>query len=157
MRKIKKVVLLFLTLAIMMNCIFIANAATNENVGVSEVPPEISESLIVPFGVSKPSSEWNLSSKGQYNFSGNSYSQTLYSNYYFTGVTKVEIKVTNNCTSKLTVKLLKSQTGVDWSQSTKTINSGEYQIWSVSGLSTSSKYILSFSGPSDFSGYIKAI
>lgn len=156
MFKLKKMLSVFLVMAIIgASSTALASAATDENVGVSEVPPTTYESEIVPFGVSKPSKDWNLSSQGRYNFSGNSYGQDLYSNYNLTGVNKVKIYVKNNYSRTLTVKLLKSQTGIDWSVSTMKIDGGEEATWTASGLDSSAKYILKFYGPSDFSGWIE--
>ncbi|HIR52261.1 MAG TPA: hypothetical protein IAB39_02495 [Candidatus Onthovicinus excrementipullorum] len=154
--KFKKLLSTLLAVAILsVSCVTMASAATNENVGVSEVPPITYESEIVPFGVSKPSKNWNLSSQGRYNFSGNSYGQDLYSNYNLTGVNKVKIYVKNNYSGTLKIKLLKSQTGIDWAVSKMEIDGGEEVTWTASGLDSSAKYILKFYGPSDFSGWIE--
>lgn len=156
MSKVKKIlsVLLVMTIIGASSSVF-ASAATNANIGVSETPPIITESEIVPFGVSKPSKNWDLNSQGRYNFSGNSYGQDLYSNYNLTGVEKARIYVKNNRSTSLTVKLLKSQTGIDWSVSTMKIAAGEEATWTASNLDKSAKYILKFYGPSDFSGWIE--
>lgn len=156
MRKLKKFLFLMFACFFMLNLNIFANSSNLTNNGMHEIPLVFNQSDVMPFGVTKPTDDWNLISKGQYDFQGKSYSQNLYSNYRLTGATKVEIYVKNNSTFNLTVKLLKSQTGVDWSQSTKKIDANEDQTWSVSKLDSSAKYVLKFSGPSEFFGNIKA-
>lgn len=158
MFKLKKMLSVFLVMAIIgASSTALASAATDENVGVSEVPPITYESEIVPFGTSKPTDDkiWNLTSQGRYDFNGSSTGADLYSNYFLTGVSKVKIYVKNNDSVKLKVKLLESQWGVDWSVSDMKIDGGEEAAWTASNLDPSKKYILKFYGPSYFWGYIE--
>lgn len=109
--------------------------------------------FISTYTTSKPSKEWNWKN-GSYYFSGHSFSQPLYSNYYFTKASKVRITVYNNSETKLTVKLLKQQVGVDWSVSTKKIEGGKSLTWEVN-IDSSRVYILEFLGThTDFDGWI---
>lgn len=108
---------------------------------------------ISTFGQSKPSRSWDWT-KGEYTFSGEANTSVLYSNYSFTDANKLYIYVRNRHASKtLTVKLLKSQFGVDFSVSTIEIKPKNYAEWSVD-VNSSKSYILKFSAPSDFSGKI---
>ncbi len=108
---------------------------------------------ISTFGQSKPSKSWDWN-KGEYNFIGEANTSALYSNYSFTDANKLYIRVRNHHASKtLTVKLLKSQAGIDFSVSTMEIKPTNYAEWSVS-VDSSRTYILKFSAPSDFSGEI---
>ncbi len=56
-------------------------------------------------GLSEPKETWNLKEKGKYTFEGNASRNDLYSNYLFTGTTRVEIFVINKGEDELTVKL----------------------------------------------------
>lgn len=107
------------------------------------------------YGIDKPTKVWDLSKKGQYNFSGWCFGNRLYTNYLFTGVKVVQIKVHNTGSDKTTVKLLKKQAGVDWSASTRTIKPGDTLIWTVDNLDSSAKYYLAFSTSSEIEGYIR--
>lgn len=124
---------------------------TNPLQVTAATPPN---STAEPYSQNKPGECWNLANDGVYWFSGYANQSDLYSNYYFTGASKVEIYVENqHATKELTVKLLKQQTGVDFSVSTEKIPAGEYKKWSVS-IDSSRNYILKFYAPSDFEGYI---
>ncbi len=116
-------------------------------------PPNITAE---PYGQSKPGTAWDFS-EGAYFFSGVANISDLYSNYYFTGISRVKIYVKNSHASKtLTVKLLKQQKGVDFAVSEEKIEHGEYKEWTVS-LDSSKIYILKFYAPSDFYGSIASI
>lgn len=108
------------------------------------------------YGLSKPTAIWNLGVSGYYTFSGWNSSDPLYSNYKFTGVSKVRISVTNNHSSSVTVKLLKEQPGIDFSVSTETIKAGQNKLWTAN-MDSSRYYILRFSSPSNFEGFIIGI
>ncbi len=115
------------------------------------------DEVSTPYGLNKPTVYWDFDD-GQYNFAGEADYSDLYSEYLFTDASKVEIYVDNNHASKqLTVKLLKQiPYSVDWSQSTVKIPAGEDCKWEVN-ISADDTYILKFSGPSDFDGYIKRV
>lgn len=108
------------------------------------------------YGQTKPTKVWDWS-KGSYSFNGIAGMSDLYSNYRFSNANRVEIYAENAHSSHvLTIKLLKVQTGIDFSVSTVKIQPGEYKTWSVS-LNSGSQYILKFYAPSEFSGYIKKL
>lgn len=56
-------------------------------------------------GTSEPSSTWNLATQGDMPFSGNTANTNLYSNYYFTGATNVNIDITVTKWYDVTVEL----------------------------------------------------
>lgn len=113
------------------------------------------EEAVGTYGLSKPTKVWNFSNEIYY-FSGVAATSDLYSEYSFTNANKFEISVYNHHSEELTVKLLKRQSGVDWSVSTKEMEGHGYMIWTVS-VDSSSEYILKFYAPSDFSGSIKKL
>lgn len=132
--------------------------ADDQNMGLCEQPTYFEYDEIEMFGVNKPyNSEWDLSKEGKYTFSGWCIDNYLYTNYTFTGASSVRIWVNNNSNQKITVKLLKQQSGVDWSQSTRNIEAGKSLSWRVDSLSKSSYYYLQFSKGSNVSGYIEAV
>lgn len=132
-------------------CLTILCSSLNLNVFAYENPE------IGTFSMAKPSKAWDWS-EGKYEFHGEAYSDDLFTNYYFTGCTKVRIVVTNlHSEVDLTVKLLKSQFGVDWSVSTKEVTAGEEQSWTVSNLDSSAKYMIKFYNPCHFEGYIEKL
>lgn len=156
MSKFKKGISLLFALIIILNCMVMASAAESGNIGVSEVPPIVTESGIQPYGTSKPSSGWNLATKGRYNFKGNSYDKPLYSNYYITGVSAAKLYIKNlHSSNQLEFKLLKVQFGIDWSVYDTEVTPRGDVTCNISNLDPNEKYILRFEGPSDFEGYIE--
>lgn len=63
------------------------NFSVNTSFGVSIENPEMG---ITPYGTSRPTKVWNITTKGQYNFTGTSTSQTMYTNYKFKGKTLIK-------------------------------------------------------------------
>lgn len=125
-----------------------------ENVRVTNSPVYLVDgSEINLYTTEFPDKTWNLSTKGKYNFSGWTGSGSLYSNYLFTGVSKVDIYVNNLSSSRITVELKKDVTGFNPISSIKTISGNNDQKWSVD-IDSSSKYYLRFTGGGDFDGYI---
>lgn len=107
-------------------------------------------------GTSAPSSTWNLRAKkdGKYKGSGSCNSVDLYSNYKFTGVSKMKISVTNKSKKKnIKVKVYKDK-WLDSCVSTVTIPPNGNTTWAVS-TSSSKKYFLRFFKPAEFSWSIK--
>lgn len=106
-------------------------------------------------GLSEPKETWNLKEKGKYTFEGNASRNDLYSNYLFTGTTRVEIFVINKGEDELTVKLFEknawffSETDADIPRKGKT-------TWEYDELDKNEKYYLQFYAPCKFEGYIKA-
>lgn len=157
MSKLKKVISLLFALIIVLNCMVVASAAENSNIGVSEVPPIVTESGIQPYSTSKPGRGWNLAKQGRYEFHGNSLMEPLYSNYYFTGVSAVTIYVKNlDDEEQLDIKLLKSQIGIDWSVYDLHVTPRGTAECRVTGLDPSRNYILKFYPTCVFEGYIEA-
>lgn len=109
-------------------------------------------------GTFTPTSVWKLNTKGQYNFEGKASWSKLYTNYKFTGVSSVKIKVSNKHSSKqLVVKVIEVGTvllGTNKTVQTVKVPVSGTTTWTKS-ISSSEKYYLSFSAPSNFSGYIK--
>lgn len=140
-------------LSICMLIPFPAMAAQSEMEGVSPVPP-VSSAEIVPFSTEKPSAVWNLATKGRYNFHGTNIMDTLYSNYMFTGVTRVRIYINNTGNKDIVVRLLKSQTGIDFATTKNTVEAGESLTWTAK-VESNQKYILRFERGTTFSGYIE--
>lgn len=132
---------------------FNAMAAENDLVGVSPVSP-VSSTEISPYSTVKPSKVWNLETKGTYKFHGTNIMDTLYSNYMFTGVTRVRIHIENTGSKSIMVRLLKSQTGIDFAVTKNTVEAGESLTWTAK-VEKNRKYILRFEHGSSFSGYIE--
>ncbi len=158
MRKNFKILSAFLVFVIALfgsaNSVF----ANQQNIGLCENPVYIEHKNIETFGIDKPyNSEWDLSKEGKYEFSGWCIDNYLYTNYTFTGASSVRIQVNNKSNQKITVKLLKQKFGVDWSQSTKSIEAGKSLSWRVNNLDKSSYYFLQFSKGSNVTGYIEAV
>lgn len=144
----KRIVSLILALCMAFSFSSIAFAAD------SNTTDDVSISAPVLQGTGKPNLQWDWS-QGQYNFSGSSSFSPLYSNYYFSGASEVNITVKNNHASKkLTVKLLHSALGVDKAVSEEDIAPGQRKEWSVA-ITPKENYIIKFSAPSNFSGSIQ--
>ncbi|TGN30378.1 hypothetical protein [Lysinibacillus sp. S2017] len=132
---------------------------TQENVGVSEVVPGVGNpNVIVPYGVSKPTSIWNLSSQGTYSFGGSSGGADLYTDYLLTGKSSVTIKVRNNdhqYSLKFVLKrkdlIFDTTVGGPWQVS---VGPGTDGSVTVSGLDKSANYYIQFTGPNNFNGSI---
>ncbi len=129
---------------------------TNYNVS-TYIPFDTGISL---YGTSKPSSTWNLSTQGRYNFEGNSVYHVLYSNYKFTGVTSVKVVVSvDEYTDYFegftgTVDLYKDGL-IDTKVSTWDCADGMTTTATITGLKSGSDYYLKFHNPLVFSGYIQ--
>ncbi len=76
-------------IAIFSNTI-LAFADDNTNIGLTANPFYL-DIPISTYSTSLPTKTYNLSTKGRYYFSGKANVQNLYSNYLFTGVSKVKI------------------------------------------------------------------
>lgn len=130
---------------------------TQENIGVNDVEPGIgNKDLITTYGTSKPTSIWNLSTKGRYPFRGSSNSSTLYTDYLLTGKSSAEIFV-NNTDHQYSLKFRVKQKDLIFD---KTVG-GPYEVpLGRSGtvtvsLNKSSNYYIEFTGPNNFNGYIE--
>ncbi len=107
-------------------------------------------------GTSKPSSTWNWSN-GSYSFHGAADSNNLYTNYKFTGMTKVSITV-NNTSGKydleVRVKSVEAWWKPDKTVSTAVIPHNGTCTWEISNLDSSKKYYIIFYAPCRFTGSI---
>lgn len=153
----------FLSIMICISCIFFSGitAYANENVGVTENPDYLSEIIENPFiqtyGPDEPSKGWNLNTKGKYSFSGNAKNTNLYTNYYFTGASTVEIYVKNSGSRLLTVELKQKQL-INLPIHYVDVSSGESTTYKVNSLDSSKRYFIFFKNPSgSFNGYIKRV
>lgn len=136
-----------------------ALAAKPVDVGVSTEPPDVtedsqSEDEFTTYTIAKPStsSVVDLTKNTMY-FSGVANNSTLYTNSHFKGKSTITYKITNNSSTDLIVKIYKS--GAWLSTETLTVNANSTSTGTVSSLSKSELYYMSFSAPSDFSGYVK--
>jgi hypothetical protein len=151
MKKIKSFVCVLFCAIVAFNGAITSYAS--DNIGVSENPTYLSSSEIQLYSTSEPKTEWNLSTKGKYSFSGSAKNNGLYTNYYFTGVDKVKIYVKNNGSSNFIVDFCKKNllnTTVD----ERTVYKNGYTTYTISSLSKSKKYFLYFVPPCSFEGYI---
>lgn len=128
-------------------------SSVEQNVGVSPIKRwevQTKETTI-------PTTTWNVSDKGKYDFSGQAAKQTLFTNYLFTGKTNYSIYVDNKkaATNNLSVTVYKSKSGLDSPIKTASVQGQYPSTISVSNLSSSDKIYVGFEAPSHFSGYIK--
>lgn len=105
-------------------------------------------------GLSEPKKTWDLKEKGKYTFEGNASISDLYSNYLFTGATRVEIKVNNKGDEELTVKLFEKDAWFFCETSADVPEDGS-TVWKYKDLDEDEKYYLQFYAPCKFDGYIK--
>lgn len=127
-----------------------------ENVGLTYTEPAvISDSVeVTPRDNTYPELVWNLSSKGKYEFSGQSNgSAYLYTNYMFTGVDPIVIHVENKGSSAITVKVRKKGTIITTTVHTFTVPANSTKIETVN-VNSNDYYYLAFSSPNNFTGYI---
>ena len=86
---------------------------------------------------------------------GTASSSSLYTNKCFYKVNSIRVRITNNNSKSLTIKLRKyipiGQTSVE----TATIPANCTVSYPFSGLSSSTYYFIEFCAPSDFSGYVQ--
>lgn len=147
--KAKKLLSIFLLIALSISIFStpIAHAAY-----FGETLAEV-DNAIMPYSYYKPDTTWNWND-GIYKFSGSASRSDLYTNHYFTDATTFHIYVKNNhSTQTLTVKLLRSIPGIDFSASTKKIEPGKELKWDVE-VTPTTKYLLKFYAPCEFEGYI---
>ncbi|QTD40355.1 hypothetical protein [Sporosarcina sp. Te-1] len=135
----------------------IVEISTQENVGLNEVGPGVGDpNEIVPYGTSKPTSTWDLSTQGRYTFSGYLNSvRDLYTNYLLTGKSSAEIYIWNNDTTRLRFKVMQKNLLFD-SQigPTYELAAGATGTVNVS-LDASKNYYIVFQGPCDVGGWIQ--
>lgn len=156
MFKRKKIVsfILMVVMLLSMNLSAVASEAFhNDFQNVSTEPPTILDDIIT-FGLDKPSSSKVKDLKdGKMTFSGNATGSTLYTNNNFKGKTSIEYSITNDHDKTLTVKLY---TSPGWFKTKKIEVAGKATLsGTMDGLEKGTLYYLTFSTPSDFSGYVQ--
>ncbi|WP_455931122.1 hypothetical protein [Priestia aryabhattai] len=141
-----------------------ANASTNENenVGVSTEIPVVStdsestntDGGFTVFSIERPSTK-NVKdlNDGQLSFSGIASGSTLYTNSHFKGKSTIKYHIKNSSSSKLTVKIISSASL--FASKTLTVNPSSTADGTVKDLDKKKLYYISFSAPSNFSGYVK--
>lgn len=98
--------------------------------------------------ISSPTTTWDISKSGTYNFYGEAERSTLYTNYKFKGKTSYTITVKNkHATKTLKVKCSGSLT------STK-VKPGKTETIKITKKNASETFYISFSAPSNFSGTV---
>lgn len=108
---------------------------------------------ITPYTVEKPTVEWNVAAKGQYNFAGQSSYRPLYTNYYFTGAYTYYMGVTNNSRYDLRVRVLNLGSSTVYRDFT--VEPSKSVSYPIYGASLTSQIYIEFSGASqNFEGYI---
>lgn len=159
MKNVKRI--LSLCLAGVMACCVSGSvfASTAENYsGVhpyigSESSESSGSSVITPYSVEKPTVEWNIAEKGQYDFAGQSNYQKLYTNFYFTGQYSYYMGVTNNSYNDLRVRVLSLTSSTVYRDFT--VKPYDYVTYPITGTSTTTQIYIEFSGTNqDFNGYI---
>lgn len=121
----------------------------SSNIGVSNTSPE---NFVVPFSVSRPTTVWNININGQYNFAGSSNSQTLYTNYKFTGKNEYTVYVENTGKTPITVKAKR----LTKTYATTKISAGKTATFQFSNIKSNTEFYIVFEGDSySFTGYIK--
>lgn len=143
-----------LAILVVSSTVHATEVSNEQNIGVSFIPPSSdSSSNVTPYSTSTPSSVWNVKSKGQYDFSGWSYHQTLYTNYKFKGKTSYTIYVNNTGSNTITVK---AKTALKTYASTS-VGAGKAATIDLSGMDKDKEFYISFSSDNEyhFSGYIK--
>lgn len=132
------------------------------NVGVCEFVPGSFTNIgsgVEINGTSKPSSTWNLSTAGQYEFSGGTAYNDLYTNYLFTGATDIKVKLHATKYKSLNAELWKRNTGLFQSDQKVytfgTLSVGQSAETTIFGLNSGSKYYIKFIAPAYFTGWIQ--
>ncbi|MGN0458683.1 MAG: hypothetical protein ACI4IL_06920 [Eubacterium sp.] len=154
MKKVKKIFCSLLSLIIC--SIIFANTMcvfASDNIGVSTNPNYLNKNIYSTYSVSIPSKIYNLGTSGKYEFQGEAYSQDLYSNYLFTGVSKVKIHVENNYKKRLKVQLKEKKSGINPVVSTQYVEADNMATYTVS-VDSSKKYYIRFVHECVFEGYI---
>ncbi len=123
------------------------------NVGVSYVSPDDTSGMISIQSTERPSSVWDISSDGQYDFSGSSHYQTLYTNYKFKGKTSYKIYVKNTGSTAIKVKAKR----LTRTYATTTVAAGKTATLEFSDIKSSTEFYIVFEADNNysFSGYIK--
>lgn len=152
LKKVRKILSVFVLIILSMS---LSATPMAQAIYSGEVLTKPTAVVLTPFGQAKPNYTWNWED-GTYYFSGEATHSDLYSNYYFTDAEKFRIRVINNYNYPLTVKLLRSIPGIDFSASTEEIPANESKTWEVN-VTKSLKYCLKFYAACEFTGCIERI
>ncbi len=129
-----------------------------ENVGVC--PNKRWESEFSTNGLSKPSEKWDLKKEGKYDFSGNAAKEDLYTNYLFTGVTEIRVKLHATKYQPLNAELWQRRTKLFQSDvkvaTFNTVEVGYSSETTLFGLDSSANYYIKFIAPAYFTGWIES-
>lgn len=125
----------------------------SHNVGVSYISPDNSFGGISIQSTDRPSTVWDISTKGQYDFAGSSHYQTLYTNYKFKGKTSYKIYVNNTGNTSIKVKAKR----LTRTYATTTVAAGKSATLEFSDIYSSTEFYIVFEGNNNYSfnGYIK--
>lgn len=134
---------------------------TEENVGLQEYAPSyaIDEDINPGYqtrGTSKPSrsTKWNLATQGQRTISGASSYTVLYSNYNFTGTSRMNVSITPTKVGDVTYKVYKNNLLTDTLIGTYTAKYGKMTMHIFKNLDSDGLYYLKFEVPCYFNGYV---
>lgn len=97
--------------------------------------------------VNEPTKTWNLSKKGTYKGSGSAKGTSLYSNYYFTGVSKMKFTVNNTGSSDITVNIYRKDGFFSYYRIK--VEAYSTAIWNMN-TDSQKKYEVKFSAPCKF-------
>lgn len=154
MKRTFKMIATVLTLIMALSCtVYASEPKETTNIGVGTEKPGDNTNPNIK-GIDRPSSTWNVATKGQYDFSGSATGSTLYTNYKFTGATKYYVNVTNRRDGTLKV----SYRNASFPYSLRgycNIGASRTGAFYADAASTSSAIFLEFAAPSSFRGYIK--
>lgn len=148
------IIVCLLTIIAVSSTVHATEISNKRNIGVALTTPSTnSNSEITPYSTAKPSDVWNVKSDGQYNFSGWSYYQTLYTNYKFKGKKSYTIYIENTGSNPITVKAKKGLK----TYGSKKIAAGKTGTITLSNMDKKTEFYISFSSGNEyqFNGYIK--
>lgn len=130
------------------NASVIGNTMDMPSFGVSVKCP--TENTVKPMDANKPSGVWNIQTKGQYSFRGDSTSNLLYTDKKFYGKTNYTFYVKN--TGSKSLEVTAERTGKTYA-STK-ISAGKTAKVTFSDIKSTTEFYMTFKG-SSFEGNIK--
>ncbi|EAG9320732.1 hypothetical protein [Listeria monocytogenes] len=126
------------------------NGADSISEGIVGYNPEPLKPLLK--SVYRPSSVWNIASKGKYNFAGTSNGSTLYTNYKFKGKNTYTVYVKNYGKHVLKVKAKR----LTKTYATTSISAGKAATFTFSGIQKDTEFYVTFDGSTtNFKGDIK--
>ncbi|MCM1577201.1 MAG: hypothetical protein NC078_00180 [Ruminococcus sp.] len=154
MKKAMKTFLaLFLSVAVAIPAMT-ANVSAEEFLyNLTAAAPSGDDDGISPHTNYMPDTPWDFSN-GMYHADGKAVeSASLYTNYYFTGVTSLAISITNRGNNAITVKL-RSRGLINNSHGSFVVSAYGDASKVFTNLDPDKQYFFEFTGPCDFSAYI---